>query len=173
MHVACEILVPLPGIKPVPPAVEAQRGLTTGSPGNSLIHCECGKSLQSCLILCNPMDCSLPGSCPWDSPGKNAGVYCHALVQGIFPTQGSNPHLLHLLHWQVGSLPLMPPGKPSLIHYSLQNLRLSSDFPTFSIGVLFFLVQDSTLISHRISFLSLNLTVSGSFLFFHDADTLE
>ena len=90
MHVACGILIPLPGIKPVPPAVEAQRGLTTGSPGNSLIHCECGKSLQSCLILCNPMDCSLPGSCPWDSPGKNAGVYCHALVQGIFPTQGSN-----------------------------------------------------------------------------------
>ena len=93
MHVACGILIPLPGIKPVPPAVEAQRGLTTGSPGNSLIHCECAKSLQSCLILCNPMDCSLPGSCPWDSPGKNAGVYCHALVQGIFLTQGSNPGL--------------------------------------------------------------------------------
>ena len=37
---------------------------------------------------------------------------CHALLQGILPTQGSNPHLLRLLHWQVGSLPLMPPGKP-------------------------------------------------------------
>ena len=35
--------------------------------------------------------------CPWDSPGKNAGVGCHALLQGIFPTQGSNPHLLYLL----------------------------------------------------------------------------
>ena len=32
--------------------------------------------------------------------------------RGIFPTQGSNPHLLHLLHWQMGSLPLMLPGKP-------------------------------------------------------------
>ena len=32
--------------------------------------------------------------CPWDSPGKNTGVDCHAL-QGIFPTQGSNPSLLH------------------------------------------------------------------------------
>ena len=33
--------------------------------------------------------------CPWDSPGKNTGVGCHALLQGIFPTQGSNLHLLH------------------------------------------------------------------------------
>ena len=37
---------------------------------------------------------------------------CHALLQGIFPTQGSNLHLLGLLHWQAGSLPLVPPGKP-------------------------------------------------------------
>ena len=33
--------------------------------------------------------------CPWDSPGKNTGVGCHALLQGIFLTQGSNPGLLH------------------------------------------------------------------------------
>ena len=37
---------------------------------------------------------------PWDSPGKNTGVGCHALLQGIFPTQGSNQRLLGLLHWQ-------------------------------------------------------------------------
>ena len=36
----------------------------------------------------------------------------HDLLQGIFPTQGSNPHLLHLLHQQMGSLPLAPLGKP-------------------------------------------------------------
>ena len=36
---------------------------------------------------------------------------CHALLQEIFPTQGSNPHLSHLLHWQVGSLPLAPPQR--------------------------------------------------------------
>ena len=42
---------------------------------------------------------------PWDFPGKNIGVGCHFLLQGIFPTQGSNLRLLHLLHWQVGSLP--------------------------------------------------------------------
>ena len=37
---------------------------------------------------------------------------CHALFQGIFPSQGLNLHLLHLLHWQASSLPLAPPGKP-------------------------------------------------------------
>ena len=56
---------------------------------------------------------SLPGSSVHgDSPGKNTGVGCHALLRGTFPTQGSNPHLLCLLHWQEGSLPLAPPGKP-------------------------------------------------------------
>ena len=44
--------------------------------------------------------------CPWDSPGKNTGVSGHALLQGLFPTQGLNPHLLCLLHWQAGSLAL-------------------------------------------------------------------
>ena len=51
---------------------------------------------QSCLTLCDPMNCSPPGSSVHgDSPGKNTGVGCHALLQGIFPTQGSNPGLLH------------------------------------------------------------------------------
>ena len=47
------------------------------------------KLLQSCLTLCNAMDYSPPGSCPWDSPGKDTGVGFHVLLQGIFPTQGS------------------------------------------------------------------------------------
>ena len=50
--------------------------------------------------------------CPWDSPGKNTGVGCCFLLQAIFSTQESNLHLLCLLHWQAGSLPLAPPGKP-------------------------------------------------------------
>ena len=50
--------------------------------------------------------------CPWDSPGKNTGVDCHVLLQGILPSQGSNPCLM-FLHWQAGSLPPVPPGKPS------------------------------------------------------------
>ena len=50
--------------------------------------------------------------CLWGFPGKITGVGCHVLLQGILPTQGSNPHLLYLLNWQAGSLPLMPPAKP-------------------------------------------------------------
>ena len=49
---------------------------------------------------------------PWNSPGKNTGVGWHALLQGIFLTQGSNLYLLCLLLWQEGSSPLAPPGKP-------------------------------------------------------------
>ena len=45
---------------------------------------------------------------PWDSPGRNTGVGCHALLQGIFLTQRSNPPLLHLRHWQMVSFPLVP-----------------------------------------------------------------
>ena len=77
---------------------------------------------QSCLTLCNSMDYSLPDcSVHGDSPGKNTGVGCHALLQGIFLTQGSNPCLLCLLHWQ-DSLPLVPPGKPSHYPYTLPSL---------------------------------------------------
>ena len=62
---------------------------------------------QSCLTLCDPIDCSPPGS-------SVHGVFQarilewveESLLQGILPTQGSIPHLLHLLHRQVGSLPL-------------------------------------------------------------------
>ena len=50
---------------------------------------------QSCLTVCDPLDCSL---CPWNSPGKNTGVGSHCPRQGIFLTQGSNPGLLHCRH---------------------------------------------------------------------------
>ena len=50
---------------------------------------------------------------PWDSPGKNTGVGCLFLLQGIFLTQGLNPNLLD---WQVDSLPPETPGKcPQII----------------------------------------------------------
>ena len=52
--------------------------------------------------------------CPLDSSGKNTGVGCHFLLQGIFPAQGSNTCLLRLLHWQEGSFLLALPGKPIL-----------------------------------------------------------
>ena len=51
--------------------------------------------------------------CPQDAPGKNTGVGSLALLQGVFLTLGSNPHLLCLLHHQVGFLlTLAPCGKP-------------------------------------------------------------
>ena len=52
----------------------------------------CGLGRFGRVRLCHPMDCMSPSSllCPWDPPGKNIGVGCHFLLQGIFPTQGSN-----------------------------------------------------------------------------------
>ena len=71
------------------------------------------KLLQSCPTLCDPNGLKPSRSlCPWDSPGKNTGAGC--LLHVIFPTQGSNPCLLLLLHGQAGSLPLGPPRKPSI-----------------------------------------------------------
>ena len=68
-----------------------------------------GSPLQySCLV--NPMDRGA-----WGSPGKNTGVGCHALLQGIFLTQGLNLHLLHILQWQADSLSLVPPEEPKYL----------------------------------------------------------
>ena len=75
-----------------------------------LCVCVCVHSVMS--HFCHPMDNSLPGYSVHDSPGKNTGVDCCPHLQGIFPTEGSNLHLLSLLHWQADSLPLVPPGKP-------------------------------------------------------------
>ena len=67
------------------------------------------KSPQSYPSLCDPMNCYLPGSSVHGIlQARNTGVGCLFLLQGIFPTQGSNPRLLCLLHWQVVSLPLGP-----------------------------------------------------------------
>ena len=53
----------------------------------------------SCILMSNSLQHHGLGPtkllCPWNSPGKNTGVGCHFLLQGIFLTQGSNPGLLH------------------------------------------------------------------------------
>ena len=70
--------------------------------------------VQSCLTVCDPMDRSPPGS---SIHGVfQAGILEWVLLQGIFPTQGSNRCLLSLLHWQADSLLLGPRGKPSTQH---------------------------------------------------------
>ena len=58
---------------------------------------------------------------PWNFPSKNTGAGCRALFQKIFPTQGSNPNLLPLLHWQVDPLPLRRPQE----YISSQKLHFS------------------------------------------------
>ena len=68
------------------------------------------KSLDLMVTFCDLMDCNL-----WDSPGKTMGVVCHALLQGILPAQGTNPHILYFLQWQVSSLSLAPPGLLSVL----------------------------------------------------------
>ena len=82
------------------------------------LFCLNAKPLQSCPTLCDPMDCSPPYS-------SVHGILQARILEwvampssrGIFPTQGSNPSLLCLLHWQTGSLPPAPPGKPIFFLY--------------------------------------------------------
>ena len=68
------------------------------------------KLLQSCPTLCDPMNCSPPGSSVRGIlQARILEKGCHFLLQGIFLTQGSNPHLLH---WPLDFLTAEPPGKP-------------------------------------------------------------
>ena len=63
--------------------------------------------------------------CPWDFPGKNTAVGSHFLLQGIFPTQGSNPRLWGLLNWRVDSSPLHHLGSLWVVYaYVFVNVYL-------------------------------------------------
>ena len=79
---------------------------------------------QSCPTLCGLYPTRL--LCPWDFPGKNTGAGCHALLQGIFPTQGSKPRSPAL---QADSLPSEPPEKPKNTGVGSLSL-LQGIFPT-------------------------------------------
>ena len=61
----------------------------------------CAQSLSRVRLFAAPGLQPAGLLCPWDSPGKNTGVGCHFLLQGTFPTQGSNPRLLQFLHGQI------------------------------------------------------------------------
>ena len=82
---------------------------------------------RAAVSLCDPMDCSLPGSsiC-WDSPGKNTGVGCHALLQRIFPTQGLNPHLHGAPALQIDYLLLHYQGRRYIGWYGTRHTGLES-----------------------------------------------
>ena len=80
--------------KPIRCKDERSHQRSRGSvPNPALIFVQRWKVAQSCPTLCDPIDCSLPGSSVQDFPGNRTGVGCHFLLQGIFPTQGSNPAL--------------------------------------------------------------------------------
>ena len=88
--------------------------------------CPCSVT-QSCLTLCDPLDCSPPGSSVHRlSPGKNTGVGCHALLQGNLPYPGIEPWSPAL---KADSLPSEPPGKPTrkltFENYFFSILRMS------------------------------------------------
>ena len=90
--------LPDPGIEPMSPAMQA----------DSLLSKPPGKAYRRIVLSCAMLTCSAVSDsfqphglqptrvlCPWNSPGKNPGVDCYSLLQRIFPTQGSNPGLLH------------------------------------------------------------------------------
>ena len=87
-------------------------------------------------LSCSPVDCMQLTRflCPWNFPGKNTGVRCHFLLQGIFQNQGSN-HLLCLLHWQADSLSLVPPGKPVFLVYLTEKKMQGGTISYFLNGI--------------------------------------
>ena len=94
-----------------PPGKPSEPERTSNTDFSRCLHHAC-----VCSVISNsfdPMECSPPRFlCPWHFPGKTTGVDCHFLLQGIFLTEGSNPPLLHLMHWRAGSSPVEPPRKP-------------------------------------------------------------
>ena len=82
------------------------------------VACMHAKPLQLCLAACNPVDCGPPGSlCPWNFPGKNTGVGCHALLQGFFLTQGSNGFFTTSTTWEIHSVAYLH-GDPSPVDFA-------------------------------------------------------
>ena len=76
------------------------------------VCCACAQSLIPVWLFVTPWTVAML-LFPWDFPGKNTGMGCHFLLQGILLIQGSN---LHLLHWQVDSLLPEPPGNTHLLY---------------------------------------------------------
>ena len=127
------------------------RAWTTNWPSNSACVCA-----HWCLTLCDLMNSSPPGSSAHWILQANTGVGCHFLLQGIFPTQGLNPCFLCLLHWQVDSLPLAPPGNPLI-----QSREQKISYPSASVT------------KTNMSFPLVNLGVKGFKIIIHDLYTNE
>ena len=88
---------------------------------------------QLCTTLCDTMDCSLKGSSVHgDSPGQNTGVGSHSLLQGIFPTQGSNPGLPHC--WWILYC-LNHEGRPKILEWVVYPFSRGTSWPRDQTGV--------------------------------------
>ena len=74
----------------------------------------CACVLSHVQLFATPWTVACRLLCQWDFQSKDTEVGCHFLLQGTFPIRGLNLCLLCLLHWQVDSLPLAPPGKPHI-----------------------------------------------------------
>ena len=89
--------------------------------------CLCAKPLHLCPTLCDPMDCSLPGSSVHgNSPGKNAGVGYHALLHGNLPDPGIEPMSPAAPALQADSLPRSHHGSLFLFGFALTEMK---EFP--------------------------------------------
>ena len=95
------------------------------------------------------MDCNLPGSSVHGISQARilewVAISCHFLLQGIFPTQGSNPCFLCLLLWQVGSLPTEPAGRAPKGFLNLYHLFITHDCSLTTFSYFFFKNLSSTL----------------------------
>ena len=90
-------------------------------------------SLCACSVMANslqPQPTRL--LCPWNFPGKNGGMGCHFLLQGVFLTQGLSPILLLLLYCQEDSLPLSHPGSPYTSIYTKNKNNLGTQLRSSS-----------------------------------------
>ena len=125
--------LPDPGMEPVSPLSPAlpSRFVATSTAWD--VPCAVLRLVTQCLTLCNPVDCSVPGSSVHgDSPGKNTGVGCHAFLQGTFPTQGSDPGLPYckqILYY------LSLPGSPGILEWVAYPFSRGSSQPRNQIGV--------------------------------------
>ena len=86
------------GVKHGSPTLQAD-SLPSETPGKPIYVC----MLNHVWLFATPWAVVRQALRSWNFPGKNTAVVCHALLQGMFPTQGPNLHLFHFLHRQAGS----------------------------------------------------------------------
>ena len=102
--------------------------------GSQTCSAACCSVTKAGLTLCDAMGCSKAGTSVHGIFQVRILEQVDFLLQGMFPVQGSNLHLLHLLHWQVDSLPLAPPRKAVCHNIIVYNdFRIRNIFLNFQV----------------------------------------